>query len=711
MELQLVYRVLRKISDWTVTGYYSDILVEGSENILNIQHGIQHGRVDGPVILCSSHHNEMIDIATLAMTMPKCRGERRHVSFWAKESMFRSVVGGWIMRSSGAIPVKRNPNKSQSGESPEKKKPASGIGHESLFTSTIHALALHKVVGVFPEGTSYTQPGIVQVMPGAARAAVEYELWRRENEGPNVVILPVGIVYTDKSCYQSRLVVQFGTPIRITDYFDELFSPSAFIPSSSFSSCPTVNNSINASSFSQEASAASYSLSETEDALATHTRAVTKAIAIRIEKSLFRLTINAPDWETLYAAGVARDIMFEDEEISLSEWVPVSQSFVDLLSSSSSTSPESVQGKRQALTRYFALLYNTGLTHAVLQGLFPVSMMAESTAASPNSTTTMAKDVRHWTNKEWKRYHTATLFEHLRYITSTLAAWKNAAHTLSILPILPVYLPAFLVSHLTVRFLATSGEEEGEAQFRSVGGGVGLGIGLAIGKMVVSRIWRKKGVEISDNIFKKVGPITEGARALFVRCIETFGTYLPRGLHNGLIRKTRDRLTSPMLDLCSSNVTGHMSNILQSQIANIMTNKILGWLIVAWCLVKWYGLCIQRAHTAYTYILAPPARRLWTHHLSVLLAPRRALSGISSSSHILEEPDVVPYLTLPPPPTNAFIRRREQAQAQSNASDLPNLNSKRRPIVTSKLLLALLCAREEARQAALDVSNRAAKLQ
>ena len=33
MELKLVYRTLRKISDWTVTGYYSDCVVEGGENV------------------------------------------------------------------------------------------------------------------------------------------------------------------------------------------------------------------------------------------------------------------------------------------------------------------------------------------------------------------------------------------------------------------------------------------------------------------------------------------------------------------------------------------------------------------------------------------------------------------------------------------------------------------------------------------------------
>ncbi|KAJ3997441.1 glycerol-3-phosphate O-acyltransferase [Lentinula boryana] len=492
MELQLVYRILRKISDWSVTGYYSEILVEGSEN----------DKINGPVILCSTHHNEMIDIATLAMSMPKYQGERRHVCFWAKESMFKNVIGGWIMRSSGAIAVKRNPNKSESGGLTEKEK----LGEKdneigSLFASTTRALTLNKVVGVFPEGTSYTQPRIVQVMPGAARAAVEYNIWRRQNGEQDVVIVPVGIVYTDKSRYQSRLVVRYGTPINVKACCDELFSPS------------TSN--------------------------ASATRALTKTIALRIEKALLGLTINAHDWETLYSAGVARDIVFEDEEVPLGYWVFNTQLFVDLLTPSSSISSESLAETKHALIRYFALLHHTGLTHAVLYGLFPLP---------------------------W--YHSATFSQHLRSLRPYSTALRSAALTLAILPVLPLYLPAFIMSHFTARLLAMPGEEEGEAQFRSVGGGVGLGVGLAVGRGVVIQIWRRNGAKIWKSI-----------------------------------------------------------------------------------------------------------------------------------STVEVDPDIIPYLALPPPPTNAFIRKREQARVQSDSSNIPRFNPKQRPMITSKLLLALLCAREEAKRA------------
>ncbi|KAJ3793896.1 hypothetical protein GGU11DRAFT_847750 [Lentinula aff. detonsa] len=657
MELQLVYRILRKISDWSVTGYYSEILVEGSENVLNIQHGSvdakRKDRINGPVILCSTHHNEMIDIATLAMTMPKYQGERRHVCFWAKESMFKNIIGGWIMRSSGAIAVKRNPNNSESGGLTEKEKLGEKDNEiESLFASTTRALTLHKVVGVFPEGTSYTQPRIVQVMPGAARAAVEYDIWRRQKGEQDVVIVPVGIVYTDKSRYQSRLVVRYGTPINVKAYCDELSPPSTSVTSSMFSSLSSfsANSSINPALSSQEST---YSLCLSEKENASATRALTKTIALRIEKALLGLTINAHDWETLYSAGVARDIVFEDEEVPLGYWVFNTQLFVDLLTPSSSISSDSLAERKHALIRYFALLHHTGLTHAVLYGLFPLPVSLESTETFSRSTTPL-KHVRDWTDGEWKWYHSATFSEHLHSLRTYSTVLKSAALTLAILPVLPLYFPAFIMSHFTARLLAMPGEEEGEAQFRSVGGGVGLGLGLAVGRGVVIQIWRRNGARI----WKSHGQ-NESCPRVLIR--STPGSML----HTNNDAKNTER----------------------------------SWLVNSRVLSDGGNAFVSGAHRAYTYTLAPPARKLWMYHLSTLLTYCSSSTNTFSNADVFEDPDIVPYLALPPPPTNAFIRKREQARVQSDSSNIPRFNPKQRPIITSKLLLALLCAREEARRA------------
>ena len=81
-----------------------------------------------------------------------------------------------------------------------------------LFKGTFEALSRGLVVALFPEGTSYTEPRIMQVKDGAAWAALEYTKWIVEGRAhtKNVVIVPVAIVYTNKSKYRSSVSRRFS---------------------------------------------------------------------------------------------------------------------------------------------------------------------------------------------------------------------------------------------------------------------------------------------------------------------------------------------------------------------------------------------------------------------------------------------------------------------------------------------------------------------
>jgi glycerol-3-phosphate O-acyltransferase / dihydroxyacetone phosphate acyltransferase len=84
-----------------------------------------------------------------------------------------------------------------------------------LFRGTFDALAKGLAVALFPEGTSYTEPRIMQVKDGAAWAAMEYTAWTEGNldmaSPSSVTIVPAAIVYTNKSKYRSdvRICFQF----------------------------------------------------------------------------------------------------------------------------------------------------------------------------------------------------------------------------------------------------------------------------------------------------------------------------------------------------------------------------------------------------------------------------------------------------------------------------------------------------------------------
>ncbi|KAF7312287.1 Glycoside hydrolase family 5 protein [Mycena indigotica] len=384
MELHVVYRILRKISEWaSVDGYYfSEVYVNGEQSVPK----------NTPIILTPSHHNELLDVGLLAATIP----HRRMVSFWAKSTTFKHPVLGPILESSGAIPVRRNPNKADAAAS-----------NAALFDASTAALGRKQALGVFPEGTSYTEPEISQVLSGAAWAALEY--MRSRGDGQPVIIIPVGIVYEDKAKYRSRVRVEYGHPIDMTQYMP----PSLF---------------------------------ESDDLGAE--REVVKDVMREVEEQLRGLTINAADWETLYAARMTRNILWtDDSNIKMKDWLAVSQTLVKLFSSPDDGDSELCAVKR-SLTKYFSLLHYTNITHGQLASLAP------NTFARPG------------------RWFV------LRFCSTFLRTILNPSFILFIPPLI-AHTPAYLLANLT-SYLAPPGEEESRSQFKVFLGGFGTGLGAGL---------------------------------------------------------------------------------------------------------------------------------------------------------------------------------------------------------------------------------------
>ncbi|KAF8608633.1 hypothetical protein BDV93DRAFT_518712 [Ceratobasidium sp. AG-I] len=297
------HEVILGIAGKAVWAFFSDVRVLGSENVPET----------GPVILACTHHNMAVDAAVLSWAMPY----NRRVHYWAKSSLFKNPVAKFILTSSGVLPVDRK-NKD----------------NQVLFKSTFDALAHAEVVGVFPEGTSYTEPRIMQVKDGVAWSALEYMKWNRtkaqageSRPTQDAVVIPVGIVYTDKGKYRSGAVVEFGKPITMAEYEAEFLS--------------------------------------SDEAVA---RTCAKAVTKRIQSQIISLTINAPDWETLYSARMARSLLWpQAASVDLNDFVPVSQVLVDLFSAPNSS--PSFEPTKKRLLAYHSLLESAKLSHEALSDL------------------------------------------------------------------------------------------------------------------------------------------------------------------------------------------------------------------------------------------------------------------------------------------------------------------------------------------------------
>ncbi|KAI0794988.1 hypothetical protein C8Q75DRAFT_803827 [Abortiporus biennis] len=410
-ELKLVYRALRKISDWTVHGFYSNVYIEGEENVPK----------EGPLIIASSHHNEIIDIATLSITIP----HRRPVCFWAKSTMFKNPPVKQILLSSGSIPVRRNPN---SNNTPTQTNDNGGNGgkmstsavetQQSLFAATFRALDRGEVIGVFPEGTSYTEPEIAQIKDGASWVALEYARWqeqhgmeKKDNEGQKkpVRLIPVGIVYTDKSRFQSRVCVRWGSPIDLESLTEKYLSEGTDDP-----------------------------------------RSVIKRVTQEIDRSLRALTINASDWDTLHVALTARDIVWNDSEnIPLDHYVEISQSFIDMLSRPDIVDSPILPTAKASLLKYHSLLHYTGVSHSYLIHLYPYTSKTQPIPTIGSASSVFIRQL-------------ALTLLHPRFIF--------------FLPPFLVAIPGYISGYIARRILGSRNEQETLAQFKGVFGGIAFGL-------------------------------------------------------------------------------------------------------------------------------------------------------------------------------------------------------------------------------------------
>ncbi|CAG8601347.1 4883_t:CDS:2, partial [Paraglomus occultum] len=270
--------------NWSLQGFYRQIKTIGEENVPK----------EGPVIACSTHSNMIVDPAILAYTFP----HKRKVHFWAKNSLFKNPHVAKILKSSGVVPVDRTTK-----------------NNKTLFASTFEVLKLGEVVAVFPEGTSHSGSKLLDLKDGASWAALEYAKCIYEPSGSDddscdakqqtapapVVICPLGITYVQKSKYRSLVVAEYGPPIDVTQYLEDFLKDA---------------------------------------------RTTVKRLTKHIEAEMFKLTINASDWEIMKAAVMSRQLLFSDDrDVALEDFVKITQCLVNFYSTDSADNLDKLKSR------------------------------------------------------------------------------------------------------------------------------------------------------------------------------------------------------------------------------------------------------------------------------------------------------------------------------------------------------------------------------
>ena len=143
----------------------------------------------GPLLYVLNHPNGLLDPLFILCESP------RPVTFLAKAPLFHTPLVKHFVRGFECLPVYRT----QDGADRSK--------NREIIVQSIELLASGKILALFPEGTTHSDPKLKPLKTGAARIAAS-----ASREVP-VRIVPVGIDYSRKSTFRSDALLIYGEPI------------------------------------------------------------------------------------------------------------------------------------------------------------------------------------------------------------------------------------------------------------------------------------------------------------------------------------------------------------------------------------------------------------------------------------------------------------------------------------------------------------------
>jgi 1-acyl-sn-glycerol-3-phosphate acyltransferase len=184
MQVPLPYFIARGVIRAALAVYFRGLDVSGRENV----------PAKGPVIFAANHPQSVTDAFVLAAASP------RAVRFIAHSGLFENPLRGWLLRSSGVIPVYR------SGEKTDAQR-----RNAEMFDACSRALEEGGAIGIFPEGMSTEERRVHKLKTGTARIALQAE--SRNVWSLGVSIVPVGLTFESRRRMRTRVFVAFGEAI------------------------------------------------------------------------------------------------------------------------------------------------------------------------------------------------------------------------------------------------------------------------------------------------------------------------------------------------------------------------------------------------------------------------------------------------------------------------------------------------------------------
>ena len=191
----MLYALLMWMARIALRWYYREVQVIGAERV----------PLDVPMLVVANHPNALMDPMLVGTAMP------RRLTFTGKATLFDKPLLPLLLRSVGVVPLRRASDEAARRAAGGAADPQRNI---EAFKAIVGALVARRAVLIFPEGKSHDEPGMSPLKTGTARIALQ----ATEAGVRDLVVLPVGLVFEDKSEPRTRVLVEVGKPLRIAEW-------------------------------------------------------------------------------------------------------------------------------------------------------------------------------------------------------------------------------------------------------------------------------------------------------------------------------------------------------------------------------------------------------------------------------------------------------------------------------------------------------------
>ena len=185
----MIYSLIHKVSVLAIKLFFNQISIQNKHIV----------PATGPIIFVANHPNFFMDPLIIGSYCP------RKLYFFAKSTLFNSQLKKRILTRINLVPVYRKIDDEKNMK-----------GNVNSFNKGYEILENSGAFLIFPEGVSIGKRVLEKIKTGAARIGLEAE--SKNNFDLNILIIPIGLSYSDQVRFRSNIMIRFGNPIKLRNF-------------------------------------------------------------------------------------------------------------------------------------------------------------------------------------------------------------------------------------------------------------------------------------------------------------------------------------------------------------------------------------------------------------------------------------------------------------------------------------------------------------